>query len=545
MTKLINRWEGFIRWTEGLQITVWSWVIAIGVFMALRIVGEGFSQKLPSILAPERWSFFVHAFFYYIAAFLGMALLLAFTTREPLARTARFALVLASLIITPPILDLIVSAGRGGVILYRVLPPLGGVGDALRSFVDFVLWSPYGLLFLGDAHRQIAQLDVNYGVRLEVLAEILLVTWYVFTKTRSAFRLIGSLVLLYVGLFFLATLPSFVSWWSGFSVEFLVYGNLSMLQSGFRGDYFAAVLIPIVVIQALLALFIWHKEKALALLRNIRPLRLLLNLAIFSAGLVLGLSSLPTTASWSFFDSLIVVLGYISVTTYWLWAVAINDQADVVGDRVSMSDRPLPRGVISRDELAQFGLVAMIISWSSALLVSWGVFVMIVVRSSFSWLYSLPPFRLKRVPILSNFVIGGAYLSTAIAGYLLVGKNGITDFPGRLALAIIWVYTFAVEFKNIKDISGDRADGIRTIPVILGDERSRLVIGLMGVAAFLGFPLFYPASATVLLPAALSAGTLYYYAVNRRPYRESIVFGAIFLFIGLLALLWIKKLFVP
>lgn len=50
-------------------------------------------------------------------------------------------------------------------------------------------------------------------------------------------------------------------------------------------------------------------------------------------------------------------------------------------------------------------------------------------KMALHYLYSGKPFRLKALPLVSNFVLSLTYLLTVLAGYLLVYPNGLSGFP--------------------------------------------------------------------------------------------------------------------
>lgn len=113
----------------------------------------------------------------------------------------------------------------------------------------------------------------------------------------------------------------------------------------------------------------------------------------------------------------------------WACAVGHNDLEDEEGDKLSMSHRPLPSGMVSRGEMASYALLAGAASLYSANLAGHAVFVAVAFKMALHYLYSGRPFRLKAIPLVSNFVLSLSYLLTVLAGYLLVFPNGLANFP--------------------------------------------------------------------------------------------------------------------
>ncbi len=155
----------------------------------------------------------------------------------------------------------------------------------------------------------------------------------------------------------------------------------------------------------------------------------------------------------------------------WFSAVCYNDIQDEKGDAVAMPDRPLVRRILSRSEMGFFSVFFLALSLYVSAMVGYGLFMMMLLKACLGYLYSSPFFRLKKIPLVSNFVLALAYLLTAIAGYLVVHPLGFHFFPMEAVMVILVSYTLVSPFKDIKDYKGDKIDGIKTIPVIFGLER--------------------------------------------------------------------------
>ena len=134
---------------------------------------------------------------------------------------------------------------------------------------------------------------------------------------------------------------------------------------------------------------------------------------------------------------------------------------------------------------------------------------------------------MSALPLVPNFVLAGAYLLTLVAGYMLVAGNSVFDPPAGIVYIVLITLPLLMEFKNIKDYEGDRADGIMTIPVLFGLERGKRIIAVLGVLAFLFLPLAYTARGAQLFAVGSALALWYAYAVVALPYREWRVFVAL------------------
>ncbi|WP_394328098.1 UbiA family prenyltransferase [Halostagnicola kamekurae] len=90
-------------------------------------------------------------------------------------------------------------------------------------------------------------------------------------------------------------------------------------------------------------------------------------------------------------------------------------------------------------------------------------------------------FRLKRVFLVKNLTVGVAWgLIPLGVGYYY----GVLEAPGIVFLAayVTTMLTVAAIVFDIKDIDGDRAAGIRTVPVVFDTRRTRILAQFSNVA---------------------------------------------------------------
>jgi 4-hydroxybenzoate polyprenyltransferase len=528
---------------EGYAITAVQWISIASVLILLRTILEGVSTHAVVLISAETIGVeFLYIWSFYIAVFSGVVLLLTCVTRERVERVGAFVLVVMTLILIPPFLDMIATHGKGSMMLFEVLPPMRGIGDVLRQLWNFILYSPYGVLFHGTNTNPIAQLQINYGIRIEVILEFFLFLGYVFVKTRNIFKTLLTLVGLYVGLFFIATLPSLVEWAAGSQRAGFPLYNLSHLNKTFGGEnqilYLCFILMA--ALQMVALYFFYDRPKFYAVAKNIRFLRLIFNLLLMFIGLGFAIHEIPNFAP-KFIDILIILAACGSVICYWAWTVSHNDLADERGDAVSMKNRPLPQGILTRIEMRQLSNVFLIASLLLAISVGYGFLLFILPCVGIGYIYSSEPFRLKRFPILSNIVIAVAYLSLALAGYMIFAGHTILSFSSRLAVTIFISFTFGTAFKDIKDYEGDAIDGIKTLPVLFGLQDGKKIIGAMGFLVYMVVAFMYIKSILLFIPPFMCAGW-YYWIVTREQYEEREVFVAYFVFIAYMVILYAMHL---
>ncbi|UCD63684.1 MAG: geranylgeranylglycerol-phosphate geranylgeranyltransferase, partial [Candidatus Zixiibacteriota bacterium] len=149
----------------------------------------------------------------------------------------------------------------------------------------------------------------------------------------------------------------------------------------------------------------------------------------------------------------------------------VNDCVDVEIDRINRPARPLVKGTLTRRYAfllaAFFNLTAIGLS----VLLSWPVTYLTVGAISLLYLYN---YLLKKVPLLGNVVISLLAGLAFIAGGFAVDPV-VTFYPAGPVVAAVFAFLFHLvrEFiKDIADIEGDRAAGVRTLPQIIGEQRT-------------------------------------------------------------------------
>ncbi|MGM0372126.1 MAG: geranylgeranylglycerol-phosphate geranylgeranyltransferase [Halobacteriota archaeon] len=164
---------------------------------------------------------------------------------------------------------------------------------------------------------------------------------------------------------------------------------------------------------------------------------------------------------------------------------AINDYFDREIDRINNPERPIPRGDVPPMGalLWSVGLFAVAI----ALAVTLPPVAILIAILNFLGLVAYTTL-FKGRPGAGNALV--AYLggSTFLFGAAAVGRAR----DGVVLFALAALSTFAREvIKDIEDISGDRAEGLNTLPIALGADRALVIAAIALLAAVLASPVPY------------------------------------------------------
>jgi len=512
---------GIIEKIENQKITLGNWLLSFFAIVFLRIFLEANSTGLNYFQFAANRVFadfiFFHTTAFFLLGGLFFILLLYFLTKEKIEKISKIALFALLIILLPPTIDLIASAGQGELSMGYV--PLVETPDSIDTFFKWflmtVLYGPQGLLFLGEAPEYMdTDSFVNYGTRIQLGFIFLGLIWYIFLKTKNVFKVFLGLIALY---FIKAIVYYFPS---------ILYDVSTSLNPAFNNHRIIfSLYFLFICILASLWFYIYHKEKFISLFNNLRLSRIAHSIVLLSLGLYLGG---VLDFEFNLANASLIILALMSLFLCWLGEIFYGDLSDERIDKISNPSRPLPSGKFSRSEFKLMGSIFFAVSYLTAFVVGYGFFVFLLLRGFVGYLYAYPPFRLKRFPVLATFSRALAFLFTIYAGFLLIADNTIFDFPGRFALFSLFAFTLGTTVKDIRDYQGDKAEKIYTIPAVFGLERGKKIIGLLAFIAFILAPLFFFDYFNILILPSLLAGILSFWLINRK-YHTSKVAVCLFL----------------
>jgi 4-hydroxybenzoate polyprenyltransferase len=215
-----------------------------------------------------------------------------------------------------------------------------------------------------------------------------------------------------------------------------------------------------------------------------------------------------------------------------------NGVTDMNEDRINKSGRPIARGDLKPATALRITILLGAFALAGGLLLggaySWLTPAILVL----GYLYSGPPFCLKRRSGGTGLIVVIAGLLTYYAGYAGSGGSiqGKTVIMFSLAMSL-WMGLVGATTKDFSDAEGDAASGRQTGVVRYGELRIRVLASAAALALGAGFLVTAASSAVVLIwPAAVTAagaGAVTVLALTRlstggrhqlrRPYRAFMV----------------------
>jgi 4-hydroxybenzoate polyprenyltransferase len=218
-----------------------------------------------------------------------------------------------------------------------------------------------------------------------------------------------------------------------------------------------------------------------------RPFTLVAPALGFASGAVTAAGAAPRE-HWSAELFLYPLIGLTMAAVLNAASNAVNQIYDLEIDRVNKPKRPLPSGRLSLREAWIFTVA----TYAVALLLAWMVapggrhecFWIVLIATAITILYSVPPFRTKRLGIWANLTIAiprGVLLK--VAGWSAV-KTILAVEPWFIGGIFGLFLLGASTTKDFADMEGDARGGCRTLPIIYGVRQAAWMISPSFVVPF-------------------------------------------------------------
>ncbi len=400
------------------------------------------------------------------------------------------------------------------------------------SFMSYYLFdSPSGLIqsfftFFGDKPRD----GITYGTRVMIFISIIFLTSLTFIKTRKLANTLFMLFISYTIFFVMSALPSIITIAlskNHLSINNSTVASLIASPTSILGHQLTSPISSInikmsliyLLISIIVTLFILFKKRRfifLSLLKNIRPIQTLYHLGLLIIGIGIAIIFTNAIILPSFFTFIAFALLSIAIIMAWYSTVIFNDCVDQEIDKISNPDRPLIKKVISVSAYTQIGIFLMLLSIVITLAISPYATIALIFYHALSFLYNTPPLRLKRFPFIATFTAAIASFLIVAMGFITITKtHSLQEFPVHIAVLLIVSYTISLPIKDLKDMAGDRANDIYTIPVIFGEKLARTIIAT-GIFTSFMLSIFALGTKSILLPALLAGALSFWSLVGQR-----------------------------
>lgn len=171
----------------------------------------------------------------------------------------------------------------------------------------------------------------------------------------------------------------------------------------------------------------------------------------------------------------------------------INDYFDYNIDLINKPERPIPSGRISLKNGRNYGYFLFLAGTICGFLISyltnnWIPFGIVILADVILYLYA---YKLKSTPLIGNLTVGFMTgFGFVFGGFTINNPTIITTsiFLGFFA----FVMTTAREIvKDIEDVEGDKADGAKTLPILIGKKTPAILAAILIIVDCALCPLLY------------------------------------------------------
>ena len=205
---------------------------------------------------------------------------------------------------------------------------------------------------------------------------------------------------------------------------------------------------------------------------------------IFFAFVLSSLVAISTgsniTYSW-----FLIIIGAFSCGLLASAAHTINNIYDLEIDKINKPFRGLPSKKINLRESWIITIIFYLFSLFLAFYIGWFFFILVLIMSFFTIVYSIPFLNLKKHWFTANLVISiPRGLLIIVAGWSVV-RGVYNILPWYIGLMLFLFLWGAISTKDIADIKGDKLRGFSTLPVKYGLNKTVKIITPFFILPFL------------------------------------------------------------
>ncbi len=463
--------------------------------VVLRIFLESFSAHTSISL-----NIVSHFFLFYVSVAMSVIILFWLATGEKIKKSAMVVLPSFIVLIVVPIVDLLVTGGKGQQITY-LLP--GIHENLLLRFFTFT--------------GEFGKWGISSGIKVEGAIVLVAAFVYFFAKSKKAapvFKIAKGVFwtfVLYVLIFSYSAILFPITW-------FFDFAGINYDTVGFAPPYVYLILI---LLQAIVLAWVANKNYFKAIIRERQLLRLIHFEAMFVLGIALGLYGnimfrLQAEQAFSF------AITTIAIALTCFYAMFSNNIADREIDIVSNKKRAIVSKSIEIAKYKKMALAFLLGGLFYAAMAGFETFFFMLVFAGNYFLYSMPPFRLKRIPIISKALISFNSLILILLGFVFITGN-LADFPIAIIAIFLIGFTFSINFIDLKDTKGDKKTGIKTLPVLVGIRNAKIITGIFFAATYLSFTAIV--KEWWALPTLVILAIIQFILINRKTCNEKPVLG--------------------
>lgn len=482
-------------------VLLFSWIF-------LRIFFEGILEGTHRIgysyfSYREMLMYFVHFPLFYLATFLLIVIAMSLILNLNIVKVTKVASIGTGLIIIVPLIDAIFCGG---------------------CFITYPSRLEKFFLHFLNPFVSLVDIGVSSGQRIVIFLICLLAGLYGYIIRNKFISGITTFLVVLVIILFSGGLTTILA---GNRPEniYITGGILNTDTQKFSAIYFIFFLIVF-----FFYLYFLDRKDFHILISSMRVERLAFYGCVSLCGFILATKQSGVFHKIDLFNFLGIFLIFLC-PSFGFWALQLfNDFFDLPIDEISRKSNPVLMGIKRKYYfLGCFSIFLIVIIGSFIL--NYQAFLIMTAFLLLGIIYSMPPVRLKRFPLISTFIIAVVVILSISIGYSIIYFEEIfAQIPNRLIFALLSGITIGFSAKDIGHIEGDRKNGVITLPVLLYKKETlsgRFPFSLLLSSSFMIITIFIPK----ILPGSLIAFfiTFFYTLLSKNP-KEWLYFSILYLF---------------
>lgn len=483
-------------------------IIFISAWIFLRIFFEGVLEGFQAI-GYSKFSFqtilmyFVHFPLFYLTTYLFITILISIFIHHDIVKVTKITAPGLGLIVLVPIIDAIICGG-----CFITYP------SRLENFYLHFLNPSIPLIDIG----------VSIGQRAVILCICMLTFVYGYIKTG---KIIRSIILFFVVLLVILLMGSITTLLAGNHPEkIFVPGGIFYTDT----QKFSAVYSVVFIGVLLIYLYFVDRKDFKLFVSSLRIERMAFYGFLGIAGFILAQHQSKMIHRLDFFNLLAILFIFVSPSIGFCVLQILNDFFDIRADAISKPRNPLVQSIRKKYYIF-LGLVFAILCLVLSSILNYYGFLIMFSFLLLGVIYSVPPVRLKRFPLLSTFILAIAVvLSIGLGFSVIYYEKALHQIPRSLIYALLCGVTLGFSAKDINDTVADKNNGTLTLPVLLYKSDTmigRLPIGLIIGSGYIFFGVFIP---EILLGSILVAFLTFFYTLFNKKPEEWFYFLILYLF---------------
>lgn len=177
-------------------------------------------------------------------------------------------------------------------------------------------------------------------------------------------------------------------------------------------------------------------------------------------GELLALGKLPTITE--------TILGFLSVFFISATSLILNDYFDVESDKINAPERPLPAGLVTKQDVVWLSIAVTALGFIAGYMISFTALLVVILAWAVGFLYN---WRFKKTGLFGNLMVSFSVGMTFIFGGIAV------DQPFEKTVWSFGIMVFLINLgeeiaADAMDVIGDRRAGSRSLPVLFGSENA-------------------------------------------------------------------------